>query len=148
MLHDRTIQHITNLSNEALAEYIASGTEVYEADAIALARDEFQKRGLAPEDLRAIQKIGGERAADAARIQCGTIPPEAAKHFAHATSCFRVFFADVTAARPCNLRGVVAQLLANGLALPLVPLKCGCPPIPPYPSRRNGEAHFPRSLVA
>src|SRR2546423_12040668 len=69
MLHDRTIQHITKLRDEALAEYIASSAEVYEADAISFAREEFQKRGLASQDLLAVQKIGRERAADAARMR-------------------------------------------------------------------------------
>src|SRR3954464_14202597 len=69
MLHDRTIQHITNLPDEALAEYIASGTEVYQADAIAFAREEFHKRGLATQDQLAVQRIGRERAADAARTR-------------------------------------------------------------------------------
>jgi hypothetical protein len=46
MLTDRAKEHLASLDDGQLAEYIAAGELMYEADAIEFARDEFSRRNL------------------------------------------------------------------------------------------------------
>jgi len=56
MLHEKTIEYITGLSDEQLAEYILVGTRVYEPEALAFAQQELDRRQIAPERLTEIRK--------------------------------------------------------------------------------------------
>jgi hypothetical protein len=55
MALEQVQDHIRSLSNDALTEYIITGTEVYEPDAIAFAREEFQRRNLDPTHVRQME---------------------------------------------------------------------------------------------
>ena len=68
MLTDQARQYIATLSEGELAEYIARGTEFYEADAILFAREELARRDIDPRAREYLQRTASEAAAaDAAR---------------------------------------------------------------------------------
>jgi hypothetical protein len=46
MLHAQTTKHILGLTDEALADYVATGVEMYEPEAVEFARQEFTRRNI------------------------------------------------------------------------------------------------------
>jgi hypothetical protein len=66
MLHDRTRQYIRGLKDAELWEYIQAGTERYEPEAIAFAREQFEERKLDPEQIGRIEGEAKSRAAEEA----------------------------------------------------------------------------------
>ncbi len=56
MLHEKTIEYITGLSDERLVEYLLLGTRIYEPEALAFAQKELDRRQIAPERLSAIRQ--------------------------------------------------------------------------------------------
>ena len=48
MLYPETIEHIRGLGDEELAEYVATGVEMYEPEAVEFARAEFDRRQIDP----------------------------------------------------------------------------------------------------
>jgi hypothetical protein len=55
MLTEPARNHILNLSDEGLAEYILSGSEFYQPEAVELAREEFERRQLDPGRIAVIE---------------------------------------------------------------------------------------------
>src|SRR5689334_17618905 len=55
MLHERTKEHIMRLGDSELVEYVLTGTRMYEAEAVAFAQAELERRKVPEEDLGAIR---------------------------------------------------------------------------------------------
>lgn len=55
MLYERARDHISNLSDQDLAEYVKEGTEMYDPEAVAFARQEMERRGVSAEQLRELE---------------------------------------------------------------------------------------------
>lgn len=55
MLHEKTIEHITGLSDAELVEYVLTGERVYEPEAIAFAKAELERRKLPHEQVAAVR---------------------------------------------------------------------------------------------
>lgn len=66
MLHERTRQYIRSLKDVELWEYIQTGTERYEPEAVAFAREQFEERKLDPEQIGRIEAEAKSRAIDEA----------------------------------------------------------------------------------
>jgi len=66
MLHERTRQYIRSLKDVELWEYIQTGTDRYEPEAVAFAREQFEERNLDPEQIGRIEAEAKSRATDEA----------------------------------------------------------------------------------
>ena len=55
MLHEKTIGHITGLSDADLVEYVLTGERVYQPEALAFARAELDRRKLPHEQVSALR---------------------------------------------------------------------------------------------
>lgn len=64
MLNPRTREHISGLNNQALIEYVTVGLDLYEPEAVEFAREELNRRNIAPE-LHAKLRVEVSHAVDA-----------------------------------------------------------------------------------
>jgi hypothetical protein len=66
MLHERTREYIRSLKDAELWEYIQTGTERYEPEAVTFARKQFEERELDPEQIGRIEAEAKSRATEEA----------------------------------------------------------------------------------
>ncbi len=71
-MHIQAQEHIHNLTNDELMEYIEEGVALYDPDAIAFARQELDRRDVVPERLAQMESNAemrvGQRSADTHEI--------------------------------------------------------------------------------
>lgn len=76
MLHAETTKHIRGLTDEALADYVATGVEMYEPEAVEFAREEFARRNIDPALLaRAQNAVVAVRHTYWAQAERGAVAP-------------------------------------------------------------------------